>query len=98
MPEHQVEPERFAASQHALFVGHNLHVGSSSVTHAVDWVPWINSLTLPAPACRQGFAGHGAQGELRPTRHPVTCRRCRRLRGLSDPGDYDPQPTLFALP
>lgn len=92
---YQVDPERFAASQRALFAGHNLHVGASVVAHAVDWVPWINGLTLPAPACRQGFAGHGAHGELRPTRRPVSCRRCRRLRGLDD---VDTQPALFVLP
>lgn len=63
---HGVKPVRFAASQRAaLFAEHNLHVGGG---HAVDWVPWINGLPCLPPACRQGFAGHGAHGELRPTR------------------------------
>ncbi|EIF01226.1 hypothetical protein [Saccharomonospora glauca] len=80
-----VDPAAFARSQRLAFDGHNLHIGSSSVVHAVDWLPWVDDHKLPAPACRQGFAGHGAQGELRPTRHPVSCRRCRRLRGLEGP-------------
>ncbi|KHF42160.1 hypothetical protein MINT15_39660 [Saccharomonospora viridis] len=98
MPElddHPADPTAFAADQATLFAGHNLHVGSSRIAHAVDWVPWINGLRLPAPACRQGFAGHGAHGELRPTTLPVSCRRCRRLRGLRN---IDDQPALFVLP
>ncbi len=96
MPEldDHADPAAFAAEQEALSAGHNLHVGSSRIAHAVDWVPWVNGLRLPAPACRQGFAGHGAQGELRPTRLPTSCRRCRRLRGLHG---VDEQPALFAL-
>ncbi|TLW89227.1 hypothetical protein FFT09_22615 [Saccharomonospora piscinae] len=93
--DYHADPAAFAAAQEALFTGQNLHVGSSRVAHAVDWVPWINGLRLPAPACRQGFAGHGALGELRPTTLPVSCRRCRRLRGLYNDGE---QPALFALP
>lgn len=88
------DPAAFARSQRLVFDGHNLHVGNSDVVHAVDWAPWINGHTLPAPACRQGFAGHGAHGELRPTRHPVSCRRCRRLHNIPDNTD---QPALFPL-
>jgi hypothetical protein len=93
--DHYADPAAFAAAQEALFAGYQLHVGSSRIAHAVDWVPWINGLRLPAPACRQGFAGHGAQGELRPTTLPVSCRRCRRLRGLHSLGEQSP---LFPLP
>ena len=59
----------------------NLHVGRSRIVHQVAWLDWIDGLLLPAPACRQGFAGHGVHAELRPTRWPVTCQRCRRLTG-----------------
>lgn len=92
------DPARFAAAQRRLFTGKRLHVGASPVVHELDWVPWLDELTLPAPACRQGYAGTGARGELRATRHPVTCRRCLRLR--EDPGDDQPhdQPALFAVP
>lgn len=93
-----LDPASFAAGQRELFAGHHLHVGRSHVIHAVDQVSWINGLTLPAPACRQGFAGHGAQGELRPTMQAVTCRRCRRIRGLDlVEVDADPQVALFAI-
>ena len=77
----QPDPARFAESQRVAFDGMNLHVGKSSVVHAIAWIDWIDDLVLPAPACRQGFAGHGAHGELRATHWSVTCRRCRRLQG-----------------
>lgn len=86
---------RFGAGQHAVFEGMNLHIGRSDVVHAVVDVPWLGELTVPAPACRQGYAGTGTQGELRPTRWPVTCQRRRRLRGQADDGAD--QPTLFEL-
>lgn len=89
------EPARFAASQRRAFTDNNLHVRGSSVVHAVDWVDWTQGLRLPAPSCRQAFGGHGFHGELRPTRWPVTCRRCRRLR--DKPLTHD-QPALFPLP
>lgn len=92
------DPSRFATSQRIAFDGMNLHVGKSSVVHAVNWVDWIDDLTLPAPACRQGFAGHGAHGELRSTSWPVTCRRCRRLRGdQASTSDEPHQQALFPL-
>ncbi|MER7114127.1 hypothetical protein ABT332_06520 [Saccharomonospora azurea] len=90
----QGDPEAFAASQRRLFEGHRLHVGNSRIAHAVAWAPWINGLTLPVPLCRQGWSGTGASGELLPTRFPVTCRRCRRLRGEDTDTE---QPALFAL-
>lgn len=94
VPERR-DPASFAASQQHVFTGRNLHVGKSSVVHAVTWLDWIDELTLPAPACRQGFAGHGTHAELRATEWPVTCRRCRRLRG--EPADEDTGPAQTAL-
>lgn len=97
LPHRRADPARFAATQHALFAGRRLHVGRSSVVHEVAYAEWLDELTLPVPACRQGFAGLGAHGELRPTRWPVTCRRCRRLRGDDSGNEHQEQPALFAL-
>lgn len=93
----QVDPARFAARQRRLFTGQNLRIGRSSIVHAVDFREWINGLTLPFPACHQGWSGLGAAGELLATRHRVTCAKCRRLRGMLD---ADPAGTLvlFSLP
>ncbi|WIY00621.1 hypothetical protein QRX60_42285 [Amycolatopsis mongoliensis] len=94
-PVTRVDPERFAAAQHRLFTGMRLRIGRSGVAHRVAWVPWLDELTLPAPACHQGWSGLGAAGEITPTDLPVTCRKCLRLGGEPD----DPaQHTLFALP
>lgn len=93
----QVDPARFAAEQHRLFAGQNLRIGRSAIVHAVDFRDWINSLSLPFPACHQGWSGLGAAGELLPTRHPVTCVKCRRLRGLLDE-DQAEALVLFNLP
>lgn len=91
-------PEWFASGQHAVFTGRNLRIGASSIVHAVADVPWLGDLTLPAPACRQGYAGTGTHGELRPTRWPVTCRRCRRLPATDNGEQPAQQPALFPLP
>lgn len=93
----QVDPARFAAEQHRLFAGQHLRIGRSAIVHAVDFRDWINGLTLPSPACHQGWSGLGAAGELLPARHPVTCAKCRRLRGLLDE-DHPEALALFALP
>lgn len=97
-PVHRVvDPARFAASQHRLFTGQNLHIGRSTTVHAVTWAEWINGLTLPGPACHQGWSGLGAAGELLPSRNPVSCVKCRRLAG--EPLDIDQaELTLFSLP
>ncbi|WP_328442903.1 hypothetical protein [Amycolatopsis sp. NBC_00438] len=94
-PVPPIDPARFAAEQHRLFTGMRLHIGRSGVAHRVSWVPWMNSLTLPAPACHQGWSGLGAGGEVTPTHQGVSCRKCLRLGG--EPEDPD-QRTLFALP
>lgn len=92
------DPARFAAAQRRLFTGRRLHVGASPVVHELDWVPWLDEWELPAPACHQGFSGTGTSGELRPTRHPVTCRRCLRSRDEPEHEDPPDQPALFAVP
>jgi hypothetical protein len=47
------------------------------------------------PGCHQGWSGLGAAGKLLATRHPVTCAKCRRLRGsISEDDDL----VLFVLP
>ncbi|MFG1647920.1 hypothetical protein ACGFMK_47175 [Amycolatopsis sp. NPDC049252] len=94
-PVPPIDPARFAEEQHHLFTGMRLHIGRSGVAHRVSWVPWMNSLTLPAPACHQGWSGLGAGGEVTPTHQPVSCRKCLRLGG--EPDDPDQRP-LFALP
>lgn len=96
LPIGHTDPAHFAAAQARLFTGHRLHVGHSPIVHELDWLPWLDHLELPAPACRQGFSGTGAHGELRPTRHPVTCRRCLRLHHEPDDHRHD-QPALFAI-
>ncbi|MFI6030834.1 hypothetical protein [Amycolatopsis magusensis] len=94
-PVTRVDPERFAAEQPRLFSGARLHIGRSDVAHAVIWVDWINGLTLPAPACHQGWSGLRSGGEITPTVLPVSCRKCLRLTGaLDDPA----QPALFPVP
>lgn len=72
----QLDPAWFAATQRELFTGQRLRVGSGRAVHAVRWVHWVGEHHLPAPACHTGWAGHGTHGDVRPTQHPVTCRRC----------------------
>lgn len=98
MPIGHTDPTRFADAQRRLFTGRRLHVGHSPVVHELYWVPWLDELELPAPACRQGFAGTGTHGELKPTRHPVSCRRCLRLRDGPADEHQQEQPALFAVP
>lgn len=97
-PVHRVvDPARFAASQHRLFVSQHLRIGRSDTIHAVSFRDWINGLTLPSPACHQGWSGLGAAGELLATRNPVSCVKCRRLAG--EPLDIDQtELMLFSLP
>lgn len=97
-PVRGLDPAEFSAAQHEVFHGRHLRIGRSGTVHAVGEVEWINSLTLPAPACHQGWSGLGATGELTPTEHEVTCRKCRRARGLPSLEEAAGQGTLFALP
>lgn len=92
----RIDPARFATAQRALFAGQHLHIGRSRIVHSVAWVEWLEGLLLPAPACRQGWAGTGAHGELQPTRWPVTCRKCRRLAG-GRPDEAAAELALFSL-
>jgi hypothetical protein len=81
-----------------LFSDRNLRIGRSSTVHAVIWVDWINGLTLPGPACGQGWSGLGATGELLTTGLPATCARCRRLtRDSSDDSPTARELALFPL-
>jgi hypothetical protein len=86
-PVTRVDPVQFAAAQHRLFTGMRLHIGRSDIAHQVAWVPWINSVTLPAPACHRGWSGLGAGGEITPTHQRVSCRKCLRPAeaGVSNP-------------
>lgn len=83
-----LDPATFAAAQRALFRGNHLRVGGGRAIHAVDWAPWTAHESLPVPACRTGWAGHGTAGDLRPTTHSITCRRCLALQsGEHQTGD-----------
>jgi hypothetical protein len=73
-PPHRVDPVEFSARQRRLFSDRNLRIGRSSTVHAVIWVDWINGLTLPGPACGQGWSGLGATGELLTTGAPGDLR------------------------
>jgi hypothetical protein len=96
-PVHRVDPVRFAASQHRIFANQNLRIGRSDTVHAVDFRDWINGLTLPSPACHQGWSGLGAAGELLATRHAVTCAKCRRLVGLAEQDQAGDELVLFTV-
>ena len=93
----RVDPDLFAAEQHRLFAGRNLRIGRSKTVHALAWRDWINGLTLPFPACHQGWSGVGAAGELHPTGLAPSCLKCMRIRGLPVDGEAE-QPALFVLP
>lgn len=90
-----LDPVAFAAAQRDLFRGRNLRVGGGRAVHAVDWSPWTAGESLPVPACRTGWAGHGTAGDLRPTTHPVTCRRCLALDPDRRPQARGDQPGLW---
>ncbi|HVV08441.1 hypothetical protein [Amycolatopsis sp.] len=96
-PVPELDPAAFAAAQHEVFRGRKLRIGRSGTVHAVGETEWINGLTLPAPACHQGWSGLGAAGDLVPTDHEATCRKCRRLRGLPSLEEASGQGTLFTL-
>lgn len=66
---------RVAEGERGRFEGRNLRVRRSAIVHAVRWTPWLASLTLPAPACGQGWSGTGV-GELHPVAEAVTCSNC----------------------
>lgn len=91
-PRRRGEPHDIAAGMATLFRDRRLMIGSSTIVHAVTWQDWIDDLVLPAPACHQGWSGHGMHAEILPTRWPVTCRRCLRLRPEED---MPPQGVLF---
>ncbi len=53
----------------------NLRVRRSAVVHAVRMVAWVGGLSLPAPACGQGWSGAG-MAELHPVVDAVNCHHC----------------------
>lgn len=71
------DPAAFARSQRLAFDGHNLHIGSSSVVHAVDWLPWIDDHKLPAPRVARGSPATAPKGN------------CGRLDTRCRAGDVD---------
>jgi hypothetical protein len=77
----RVDPEDFARAQVGRFAGHQLRIGRSRVVHAVAFRSWLGDLTLPVPACHQGWSGFAAAGDLLATSDPVTCRKCALRAG-----------------
>lgn len=80
-PQHPPSAQGFArlAREAATrFRGKHLRVRHSEVVHAVGWYRWIGRLYLPGPACRTGWAGVGAQGDLHAVEpsQPITCHKC----------------------
>lgn len=65
--------------------------------HAANFRDWINGLTLPSPACHQGWSGLGAAGKLLATRHPVTCAKCPLLVGPAEPDQANDELVLFSV-
>ncbi|PPK66317.1 hypothetical protein CLV40_11021 [Actinokineospora auranticolor] len=85
-----------ARQEAARFADRNLRVRRSPVVHAVRMVPWVSGLTMPAPACGQGWSGAGA-GELHPVAETVNCGHCRasaEARAAAVAGDQASQPQL----
>lgn len=74
-------PTRLEKSQRSVFHGRRMRIGTNRVTHHVGWQTGADGVSRPVPACHTGWWGNGATGELRPTRWPATCRRCRRISG-----------------
>lgn len=95
MPAH-LDPARYAAALRRLFEGRHLRVGGGRAVHVVAWQLWTAEASLPVPACRTGWVGHGTGGDLRPTTHPVTCRRCLALH--PDAGRADTSRAGVTLP
>lgn len=91
----RLDPAAFAAAQRQLFDGRRLRVGSGRAVHAVEWSPWTSGASLPVPACRTGWAGHGTAGDVRPTRDAITCRRCLALRPGEHQATDEPQLGLW---
>ncbi|WP_018685001.1 hypothetical protein [Actinokineospora enzanensis] len=85
-----------ARQEAARFADRNLRVRRSAVVHAVRMTPWVAGLTMPAPACGQGWSGAGA-GELHPAADPVNCGHClasAEARAAAVAGGSGSQPQL----
>ncbi|MFB9431163.1 hypothetical protein [Streptoalloteichus tenebrarius] len=77
--------DRIARDSASRFASRNLRIRRSRVVHAVRSYPWIGGLSLPGPACGQGWGGPGVTGELHPTTEQVTCEH-QRCRDAAAPG------------
>ncbi|GLZ42362.1 hypothetical protein [Actinokineospora sp. NBRC 105648] len=85
-----------ARQEATRFADRNLRVRRSAVVHAVRMIPWVAGLTLPSPACGQGWSGPGA-GELHPVPDAVNCGHClssAEARAAAATGDGTSQPPL----
>ncbi|KAA1018269.1 hypothetical protein FVA95_23940 [Pseudonocardia sp. EV170527-09] len=89
----RVDPEDFARAQVERFTDHQLRIGRSRVVHAVAFRTWLGDLSLPVPACHQGWSGFAAAGDLLATSDPVTCRKCAVRTG--PPGAGVPEQTAL---
>lgn len=96
-PRARVDPEGFARAQLARFAGHRLRIGCSTVVHAVALRQWLGDLSLPVPACHQGWSGFAAAGDLLPSTDPLTCRKCA-LRARPHSPAVPAQQSLFDPP
>lgn len=74
-------------SHRSVFHERRMRIGRNRVTHHVAWQTGADGVSRPVPACHTGWWGVGSSGELRPTRWPATCRRCRRISGEEDLSD-----------
>lgn len=94
----EVDPAAFAAEQARRFTGHRLRIGRSPVVHDIAWKDWLADLTLPVPACNQGWAGLAATDDLTATTDPANCRKCALTTGRTSHRHAPPfQTVLFDL-
>lgn len=79
------------------FSGSGIRIGSSDVVHAVEHVDWFGDTSIPAPSCHTGFSMK--LDRMHPARGEITCRNCRRVRGLAPASSgHGAQMTIFELP
>ncbi|GAA1100961.1 hypothetical protein GCM10009629_51620 [Pseudonocardia alni] len=94
----RVDPEVFARAQVGRFTGHQLRIGRSRVVPAVAFRSWLGDLTLPVPACHQGWSGFAAAGDLLATSDPVPEVRDARRAGSRGGGANRVVPGRAARP
>lgn len=88
--------ERIARDAAERFRGKNLRVRRSPVVHAVGWYRWLGDLYLPGPACRTGWAGVGAQNDLRAVEvwQPINCQKCEHRPEAAAVRRFVPEPAV----